>query len=410
MPNGKIETLIIGSGQAGLTMSHQLTKRGRPHLVLERGRIAERWRTERWDGLHFQTPNALVQLPDFPFPHTNPDGYATARGIVEYLDAYAAFIAAPVQCGVTVTALRRPKNGTGFVAETSEGTIEAANVVVATGPFQRPIVPPLLQNATGILQLNAGSYRAPAQLPEGAVLVVGAGASGAQIAEELMRAGRQVYLSVSKHRRAPRRYRGHDHVWWWFTTGMDQITTEQRGPDRSPLVHTGAYGGHTIDFRDYANQGMVLLGHAESAEDGIMTFAPDLLESLAHGDAAYQGFMDFVDAHIQKHGLDMPADPQARAMTPPPDSLTEPRTRLDLNAAGVKTVIWATGYGFDFGWIDVPVLDTRGVPVHRKGVTEVPGLYFLGLPFLAKMSSSFLFGVGSDAELLAEHIDTRTIS
>ena len=338
---------------------------------MEKGRIAERWRTERWDGLRFQSPNELVRLPDFSLPYIDPHGFAARQEIVDFLSAYAAFIDAPVQCGVEVTALRHRNDGMGFVAETSAGPIEAARVVVATGPFQRPLIPALLPDTPGYPQLHASAYRSPEQLPAGAVLVVGAGASGAQIAEELMRSGRPVYLSVSRHRRAPRRYRGHDHVWWWIETGMDKTPVDKRGPDRSPLVHTGAYGGHTIDFRDFARQGMVLLGRAEGANDGIMSFAPDLLENLAHGDAAFLAFMDFVDAHIARAGLCMPEDPDARVMTPAPASLSEPRRSLDLRAAGIGAVIWATGYGLDFRWIDIPVLDERGMPVHRAGVTAV---------------------------------------
>jgi putative flavoprotein involved in K+ transport len=406
----RIETLIIGGGQAGLTMSHHLSKRRRPHLVLERGQVGERWRSERWDGLHFQTPNALVRLPDFPLPQTNPDGFATRGEMVAFLDAYATFIAAPVRCGVAVTALRRQDGGSGFVAETPAETMVADHVVVATGPFQRPIVPALLPETPGITQLHASLYRAPEQLPPGAVLVVGAGASGAQIAEELMRSGRQVYFSVGRHKRAPRRYRGHDHIWWWIETGMDQTPPEKRPADRSPVVHTGAYGGRTMDFRDFARQGMVLLGRAEAARDGEMTFAPDLLDNLAHGDAAYHAFMDFVDAHIRAKGMDLPEDPDARLITPTPASLATPVRQLDLPKQGIGTVIWATGYGFDFQWIDLPVLDGHGMPVHEKGVTALPGLYFLGLPFLSKMSSSFLFGVGDDAERLADHIVTNMAS
>jgi putative flavoprotein involved in K+ transport len=393
------ETLIIGAGQAGLTMSHALSKRARPHLVLERGRIAERWRSERWDGLHFQTPNALVRLPDFPLDDPDPNGFATGARIASYLDAYAAFVGAPVRTGVAVTALRA-----GFVAETAAGPFQADNVVIATGPFQRPIVPALLPDTPGVTQMHARDYRAPDTLPPGAVLVVGAGASGSQIAEELMRAGRKVYFSIGKHRRAPRRYRGHDHIWWWIETGMDRTPPERRPADRAPLVHTGAYGGRSMDFRDFARQGMVLLGRAEGAVDGVMSFAPDLLANLAHGDAAYQAFMDFVDAHIAAKGLALPEDPAARAISDTPAWLHEPIRSLDLRAEGIATVIWATGYRLDFGWIDLPVLDARGMPVHRLGVTDVPGLYFLGLPFLSKMSSSFLFGVGDDAERLAAMI------
>ncbi len=406
----RIDTLIIGGGQAGLTMSHHLSKRSRAHVVLERGRIAERWRSERWDGLYFQTPNLLLGLPDFPFPHTDPNAYATCQEIVDFLAGYAAFIEAPVRSRVAVTRLSRGNGEFRYVAETSAGQIGATNVVVATGPFQRPIIPALLPATPGVLQLHAVHYRAPHKLPDGAVLVVGSGASGAQIAEELMRAGRRVYLSISKHRRAPRRYRGRDHVWWWVETGMMNTPPERRNPDASPVVHTGAYGGHTIDFRDYAKQGMVLLGRAQAARIGTMTFATDLVESLAHGDAAYLAFMDFVNAHISRQGMDLPEDPEARIITPTPDAFAEPLRQLDLPAAGISTVIWATGYALDFGWIDLPVLDQRGEPIHNQGITQLPGLYFLGLPFLSKLSSSFLIGVAGDAERLAEAIESSAVS
>ena len=291
----------------------------------------------------------------------------------------------------------------GFIAETPAGLIEARNTVIATGPFQRRILPAWRPDLPGILQLHASQYRAPGELPLGAVLVVGAGASGAQIAHELMRAGRQVYFSIGKHRRAPRRYRGHDHVWWWTETGMDQTPLENRGPDRSPIVHTGAYGGYTIDFRNFARDGMVLLGRAEAARDGIIGFAPDLMENLAFGDTACFAFMDFVDAHISRTGLNLPEDPDARCICPAPPNLTT-RQSLDLRAEGIATVIWATGYRLDFDWVDLPVLDSLGMPVHKGGVTAERGLYFLGLTFLSKMSSSFIFGVGDDAAQLADHI------
>jgi putative flavoprotein involved in K+ transport len=408
MPLEQVRTLIIGGGQAGLTMSHRLKQRGLKHLVIERHRIAERWRSERWDGLRFQFPNWSVRLPDFPFPHTDPDAFATGREIVDFIGAYADFIAAPIRCGVPVTALRRRDGGPGLIAETSDGSIEADNVVVATGPYQSPVMPALLGDDIDLFQVHASRYLNPDQLPPGAVLVVGAGASGSQIAEELLRAGRRVYLSVGRHTRLPRRCRGRDLIWWLSAMGIDRTPVEQRGPSRLLPLITGAYGGYTIDFRRFAADGVTLLGRVKAAHDGIIDLAPDLAESLANGDAMYTSFLDRVDAHIERHALAMPQDPDARAVLSDPSCVAEPLRRLDLRAEGIGAVIWATGYRVDFGWIDVPVLDARGEPVHRRGVTEVPGLYFLGLQWLSRMSSSFLSGVGDDAADLADHIAARS--
>ena len=408
MPAERIETLIVGGGQAGLTMSHRLKQRGLPHLVLERHRIAERWRSERWDGLRFQFPNWSVRLPDFPFPHTDPGGFATSGEILDYIAAYAAFVAPPIRCGVEATRLRCRDSGAGFGAETSIGPIEADNVVVATGPYQRPRIPALLQDDAGIFQLHASRYRNPSQLPAGAVLVIGSGASGAQIAEELLRNGRRVYLSIGGHRRMPRRYRGRDLIWWLGDMGLLQRPAEERGPHRSLPLISGAFGGNTIDFRQFAALGITLLGRAQAARDGVIDFAPDIARRLAYGDASYTIFLDMVDAHVEQHGLDMPQDPAARAVLPDPPCLAEPLRRLDLAAAGVGTAIWATGYDFDFGWIGIPVLNSRGEPVHVKGIAGVPGLYFLGLQWLSKLNSSLLSGVGEDAADLADHIAARS--
>jgi putative flavoprotein involved in K+ transport len=407
MPTEQIETLIIGGGQSGLAMSHMLSVRGRPHLVLERHRIAERWRSERWDGLRFQFPNWSVQLPDFPFPHTDPDGFATTTEIIDYIAAYAAFVAAPVRCGVAVTRLRRRYGAAGFIAETTEGLIGAANVAIATGPYQRPVIPPLMPDDASVFQVHANSYKAPDKLPPGAVLVIGAGASGTQITEELVDAGRRVYLSVGQHRRLPRRYRGRDLIWWLTALGLDRTPPEDRGPDRSLPLITGANGGYTIDFRQIAARGVTLLGKLAAARNGAMEFAGDLAQNLAYGDAAYFGFMDTVDAHVERLKLDMPQEPAARLRLPDPPALAEPLRRLDLKAVGISAIIWATGYGYDYDWIDMPVLDAHGEPRHHRGVADVPGLYFLGLQWLTKRTSSFLSGIGDDAAALADHIVAR---
>ena len=270
MPIERIDTLVIGGGQAGLVMSYRLKQRGILHLVLERARIAERWRSERWDGLKFQFPNWSVQLPDFAFPHSDPDAFATSGEIVEFIDAFAEFVAPPIRCGVEVTRLKR--GGAGFIAETADGIIEANNVVVATGPYQQPLVPDLLRDHP-VFQIHANSYRNPGQLPPGAVLVVGAGASGAQIADELHRAGRRVFLSVGQHTRMPRRYRGQDLTWWFGALRLFDMTAEQRGPIRVNPSITGAYGGYTIDFRKFAADGITLLGRVQAARDGVLEIA-----------------------------------------------------------------------------------------------------------------------------------------
>src|SRR5215472_13312193 len=253
-PSERVETLVIGGGQAGLAMSYRLKQRGLSHLVIERGGVAERWRSERWDGLRF------------PFPHIDPDGFATSQQIIEFIEAYAAFVAPQIRCGIAVTRLRRRDDTAGFVAETSSGAIETENVVVATGPYQRPLVPHLLDDDTGLFQVHASRYLNPDQLPSGAVLVVGAGASGAQIAEELSRAGRNVFLSVGQHSRLPRRYRGRDVIWWLAEMRIDQTPVEERGPRRLLPVISGAYGGQTVDFRPFAAEGIMLLGRVVTAK------------------------------------------------------------------------------------------------------------------------------------------------
>jgi putative flavoprotein involved in K+ transport len=413
----QVETLIIGGGQAGLAMSEQLSKRGLSHLIVERHRIAERWRSERWDGLHANGPAWHDRLPGLLIAGVDPDGFATRDQMVDYFAAYAERIAAPIRCGVAVTALHQKAGGTGFRAETSAGVIEATNVVAATGPFQLPIIPPVLSRGIGlretgpaepgIVQMHSSLYRNPGQLPEGAVLVVGAGSSGTQIADELSRAGRRVYLSVGRHERPPRHYRGHDFCWWLGVLGLWEAPPRDASVKHVTIAVSGAYGGHTIDFRRIAARGVTLLGRAEACEDGVMRFFPDLASNLAHGDASYLSTLDAADAYVAREGLDLPEDPAARVVEPEPPCVTDPILTLNLRGAGIATIIWATGYALDFGWVKVGAFDERGAPVHRRGITDVPGLYFLGLSFLSRRASAFIFGVERDAAHLAEDIAAR---
>ena len=237
--------------------------------------------------------------------------------------------------------LRRSYGGTGFSAETSEGPIEADNVIIATGPYQRPVIPVLLRDEVSIFQLHTSQYRNPNHLPPGAVLVVGSGASGAQIAEELFRSGRRVYLSVGRHTRLPRRYRGRDLIWWLSAMGLDQKSTEEYGPDRTKPLITGAFGGSTIDFRRFAAEGVTLLGRVQGAHQGVVNLASDLGKRLAHGDGSYTAFLDMMDAYVERHGLDMPEEPTARTVLPDPPCLIEPLPYLNLHDADIGTVVWA---------------------------------------------------------------------
>jgi putative flavoprotein involved in K+ transport len=402
-----IDTLIIGAGQAGLAMSEHLCSASVPHLVLERNRIAERWRSERWDSLVANGPAWHDRFPTRSFDDIDPDGFAGKDSIVSYLEAHAQHFGAPVRCGVEVTALRRKSDGSGFIAETSEGVFEARNVVSATGPFQKPVIPALVPDDSGVAQIHSSSYRNPAQLADGGVLVIGAGSSGVQIADELARAGRKVYLAVGPHNRPPRSYRGKDFVWWLGALGLWDVKANDPALEHVTIAVSGARGGHTVDFRELAAQGITLVGRAQSYESGVLHFADDLAKNIAMGDADYLSVLDAADAHIAREGLDFPEEPQARIIGPEPDCVKNPILDLDLAEAGVSSIIWATGYVLDFGWLKFDVMDEKGRPAHSRGVSAVPGFYFLGLAWLSRRASPFIWGVWHDAKYLAEQIVVR---
>lgn len=403
----KIDTLVIGAGQAGLAVSEHLGKRGVPHLVLERSRIAESWRTARWDSLVANGPAWHDRFPGMTFPDIDPDAFVPKEQVADYFVAYARQIDAPVRCGVEVKSVREKDDGSGFRVETLDGVIEAVNVVAATGPFQRPVIPTVVPADTGIMQIHSNAYRNPGQMPEGAVLVVGAGSSGTQIADELLRSGRRVYLSVGPHDRPPRRYRGHDFVWWLGKLGVWDLKVPAPNTEHVTIAVSGAYGGQTVDFRRLAARGMMLLGRAEAFQDGVMRFSSDLAHNIARGDANYLSLLDMADAYAAEHGLDLPEEPEARRIEPDPDCMTNPLLALNLAEAGVTSIIWATGYAQDFGWIETDAFDEKGRPVHERGVSRVPGLYFIGLPWLSRRASSFIWGVWHDADYLAGHIAER---
>ena len=398
----KVDTLVIGAGQAGVAMSEHLGKRGVPHLVLEKSRIAESWRTARWDSLVANGPVWHDRFPGMNFDDYQPDEFAPKEKVADYFVAYAEQIKAPIRCGVEVKSV--VKDGDIFRVETSDGAIEARNVVAATGAFQRPIIPTVVPAETGIMQIHSHAYRNPAQLPEGAVLVVGAGSSGTQIADELLRSGKSVYLSIGPHDRPPRRYRGKDFVWWLGALGIWDLKVPAPNTEHVTIAVSGAYGGNTVDFRRLAARGMTLLGRAEKFENGTMSFAPDLAKNIALGDANYLSLLDQADAYATRNGLDLPEEPDARRMEPDPACVTDPILALDLKEAGITAIIWATGYAQDFGWAKLDAFDERGRPVHERGVSKVPGLYFVGLPWLSRRASSFIWGCWHDADYLAGYI------
>ena len=401
------DTLVVGGGQAGVAMSEHLSKCGVPHLVLERHRIAERWRTERWDSLVANGPAWHDRFPGMEFADTDANAFPCKEKVADYFVAYAEKINAPIRCGVEVREVKPNAGRPGFRIETSDGVIEANSVVAATGPFQRPVIPAVVPEAANITQLHSNAYRNPQQLPEGAALVVGAGSSGAQIADELMRAGKSVYLSVGVHDRPPRSYRGRDFVWWLGVLGKWDAAAQEPGMEHVPIAVSGAQGGKTVDFRRLAAQGITLVGRTESFRDGQLCFSADLANSLALGDANTLSVLDEADAYIARNGLDFPEEPKAREFGADPQCVTEPILELDLAEAGITSIIWATGFTVDYSWLKVDAFDAEGKPRHNRGVSTEPGVYFLGLPWQSRRGSSFIWGVWHDARFVADQISIQ---
>lgn len=398
------DTLIVGAGQAGVAMSEHLSKLGVPHLVLERNRIAERWRTGRWDSLVANGPAWHDRFPGLEFAGHSPDAFIPKEQVADYFEAYAKKFNAPIRTGVDVLKVERNVGRPGFTVETSQGVIEAMRVVAATGPFQRPVIPPIAPKDQPFLQIHSADYRNPGQLPEGAVLVVGAGSSGVQIADELQRSGKQVYLSVGAHDRPPRAYRNRDFCWWLGVLGEWDQAAMKPGREHVTIAVSGAHGGRTVDFRELAHRGMTLVGLTQSFDGGVATFQANLVENLARGDENYLALLNAADAYIERNGLDLPLEPEARITFPDPACVTEPILQLDLAKAGVTSIIWATGFATDYSWLNVNAFDDQGKPAHQRGVSSEPGVYFLGLPWQSRRGSSFIWGVWHDAKYVADHI------
>lgn len=404
----EIDTLVVGAGQAGVAMSEHLSKQGVPHLVLERNRIAERWRSERWDSLVANGPAWHDRFPGLEFAEFDQDDFVPKEKIADYFVEYAKKFNAPIRTGVEVKKVERHSDRPGFTVETSEGIIEANRIVAATGPFQRPAIPPIAPAADSIHQIHSARYFNPEQLPEGGVLVIGAGSSGVQIADELQRSGRDVYLSVGAHDRPPRSYRNRDFVWWLGVLGEWDAEAMKPGTEHVTIAVTGAHGGNgTVDFRALAHQGITLVGLTDAFNDGKVSFRSDLVENIARGDQNYLDLLDAADAYIERNGLDLPEEPQARNRLEDPDCMVNPILELDLAEAGITSIIWATGFSVDYSWLGVNAFDDAGKPAHQRGVSTEPGVYFVGLPWLSRRGSTFIWGVWHDAKHIADHIATQ---
>jgi len=402
-----IDTLVIGGGQAGLAMSRCLSDRSVDHVIVERGRVAERWRTERWDSLRLLTPNWQTRLPGFRYSGPEPDSYMSMAQLIDFFEQYAASFDAPIQSDTAVLAVERA--GSQFRVQTSRGTWLARHVVVATGYSDLPLIPPLARRLSPrVVQIVPTQYRNPAQLPPGGVLVVGASATGVQLADEIHASGRRVTLAVGRHQRLPRTYRGRDILWWLDTMGVFDATEEdvfnvQTSRSQTSLQLVGRSDIPSLDIVFLKRHGVRVLGRLVDAQYEQATFDDDLVATAAASDVKLAQLLLRIDAFIPSTGLGAagPAEPFAPTW---PSALNTPRATIDLRNDGINTVVWATGFKRRYPWLKIPVLDERGDIRHRAGITPEPGLFVLGMHFQRRRKSAFIDGVGDDAAFLADRI------
>ena len=403
----KIDAVIVGAGHAGLAMSRCLAERSIEHVVLERGEVANSWKTERWDSLRLLTPNWQSRLPGYAYQGGEPDGYRTMPETVAYLEGYARAIGAPVRPHTRVTAIRR--SDAGYLVAADRGEWRSAVVVLATGACNVASVPALAQALPpGVASLTPMQYRNPGELDPGGVLVVGASASGVQIADEIRRSGREVTLAVGEHIRVPRLYRGRDIQWWMDAAGIlgqryDEVDDINRARSVPSLQLAGSAERRTLDLNALSSIGVKLVGRLAGLRDGKAQFAGSLANKAALADLKMNRLLDAIDAWASASGLD--------AQVPPPERFAptridaSPQLSLDLARAGVRSVVWATGYRADHSWLQVPVFDAKGRIRHDGGVvTEAPGLVLMGLQFMRRRKSALIDGAGDDARDLSEHI------
>ena len=404
----RTSTIIVGSGQAGLAASRCLTDRSVDHIVLERGRIAERWRSERWDSLRLLTPNWQSRLPGWSYQGSDPDGYMSMPEVVDYLERYSRSFEAPVQTETTVRSVA-PIDG-GYRVVTDRGTWVAPTVIIATGQCGSPLVPDFGRRLPrDVAQLVPTAYRNSSQLESGGVLVVGASATGIQLADEIQRSGRPVTLAVGRHIRLPRRYRGRDVMWWLDTVGIldetvDDVFNVESSRSQPSLQLVGRPDHSSLDLAVLQAAGVRLVGRAVSTDGGIFQVADDLRASTSAADFKLAQLLARIDAFITEAGLDDDLPPAERIDPVRPAAAP---TSIDLAAEGIRTVLWATGFARSYPWLEIPILDDRGEIIHRGGVTPAPGVYVLGLALQRRRKSTFIDGVGDDAAEIADRIADR---
>ena len=403
-----VPVVIVGGGQAGLSVSYHLKQRGIEHLVFEACAAAHTWSTQRWDTFCLVTPNWQCKLPGHPYDGPDPDGFMKKDEIIEYMKGFVAKVKPPIREGVAVMRVERQDDGL-FSIETSDGDYTANEIVVASGGYHTPIIPRMAEKLPAtVTQIHSNQYRNPTQLPEGEVLVVGSGQSGAQIAEDLHLAGRKVHLAVGEAPRCARFYRGRDVVTWLADMGYYEMTIDNhplRDGVRDNTNHyvTGRDGGRDIDLRRFATEGMKLYGVLEDYEEGSLRFRNNLKHALDQADRTYNGINAAIDKYIVENGIEAPAQQHYTAIWEP----DEPATRLSLAGPGIGSIVWCIGFTPDFRWLDASVFNGDGRPKHRRGVTNEAGVYFIGLPWLNTWGSGRFGAVGRDAEHIVQVIQKR---
>jgi putative flavoprotein involved in K+ transport len=409
-PNARVHypAIIIGGGQAGLAMSYCLKERGIDHLVFEKKRLGEAWRSQRWDTFCLVTPNWQCKLPGFDYQGDDPNGFMKKEQIVQYLEAYAQSFKPPLKEGVIVHRLARQETGV-FEVDTSVGDFLADQVVVATGGYQIPTVPRLAERFNSdITQVHSAHYKNPESLREGGILVVGSGQSGCQIAEDLHIAKRDIHLCVGGAPRTARRYRGQDVVDWlhqmgYYNMPVHEHPLKERVRAKANHYVTGRDGGRDIDLRKFALEGMQLYGRLQGVDGELLKFGDDLKKNLDQADSVANSIKTTIDKFIAANQIEAPFEEPYRPSWEPESTLLE----LNYREANIKTVIWCMGFKTDYSWIELPLFDGRGYPSHRRGVTALSGVYFIGLPWLYTWGSGRFSGVALDAEFLADYIETK---